>query len=593
MIAPQTQVHAVKGFRPYNGTSLDTPFFHILVEPLLPILKPVMAVIYAVRWQLSRPLQIRVLPSWFPFIDYPFLKTLPFLTLGQILLTLPLVALILSGYYFTFVSPDVERSGDIASYAIFATFLTANKSNSITAFFLGIPFERMIPYHNLSSLATVVLSFFHGYVAFAYGEGGASSGSLGLASDGSTAAGSASDASGDSGDRKLDSEDSAYGLMGPSPDLFKFLFDGSNNTSGSLLAISMIVLVLSSIFPIFRRKFFDLWLWTHILAAICVVIFCTMHEVTSIIFIAGWWALDILMRYLIMAGCRYPHKASLELVTDDILKVSFSRPEGFQYNAGQFVQVAFPDLGVFAFHPISISSAPHEALVTLHVRALGNWSKKLVQLAKEKGEVPILIEGPYGSLSMDIDDDSRYQMALLVSGGIGVTHCQSVAKSLLNDHRHGRKLKNLRFVWAMRDLEMLKVMAPLESQSNPVDIELPEFRTEIMDLSDSSKFSSTDESRPQRSEIVETDIFLTKASPSVPVTMDDGRSLFFGRPDLNAIVADMKERANQMGVTHVMVFGCGPKVLIDKLKDVCRQHSKTVVELQGVTFDIHEEIFDF
>jgi hypothetical protein len=63
------------------------------------------------------------------------------------------------GYYFIFVSPDVEKSGAMASYAIFATFLTANKTNSIAAFFFGIPFERMIPYHNLSSLATVVLFF--------------------------------------------------------------------------------------------------------------------------------------------------------------------------------------------------------------------------------------------------------------------------------------------------------------------------------------------------------------------------------------------------------------------------------------------------
>jgi NAD(P)H-flavin reductase len=90
-------------------------------------------------------------------------------------------------------------------------------------------------------------------------------------------------------------------------------------------------------------------------------------------------------------------EAKLELVTPEIVQVSFEKkPDGFQYNGGQFVQIAFPDLGVFAlFHPISISSSPHEPLVTLHVRALGNWAKRLVALAKKKNEVPILIEGLY------------------------------------------------------------------------------------------------------------------------------------------------------------------------------------------------------
>jgi NADPH oxidase len=546
---------------------LDASFFHILLEPLLPIFQAVMAVIYSTRWELSRPLQIRVFPSWFPFIDYPGIKDLPFLTIGQILLAIPLLILILSGYYFTIVSPDVETSGTVASFAIFATFLTANKSNSITAFLLGIPFERMIPYHNLSSLTTVILSLFHGYVAFAYGEGDR---------------------------RKLDSKDSQsgddqYGLTGSNPNLLKFLFDGDNNTSGALLALSMIALVLSSIFPIFRRKFFDFWLWTHILLALCVIIFCIMHEVTSIIFIALWWLLDILMRYLILAGCRYPHKARLELITDDIVKVSFTKPDGFQYNAGQFVQIAFPDLGLFAFHPISISSSPHESLVTLHVRGLGNWSKRLIELSKVKGEVPILLEGPYGSISMDLDDDNRYQMALLVSGGIGVTHTQSVAKSLLNDHSNGRKLKHLRFVWALRDLDMLQAMTPLEAPSTHVDIELmetSEFQTEVMNLS--SQLSMLDNTPQQQ--LVETDIFLTKASPDVPVTMDDGRNIYFGRPDLDAIVADVKEEAKKLGVTHVAVFGCGPKALVDKLKDACRQQSQI---MSKVKFDVHEEIFDF
>jgi predicted ferric reductase len=287
--------------------------------------------------------------------------------------------------------------------------------------------------------------------------------------------------------------------------------------------------------------------------------------------------LDIVMRYAIMASCRYPKMAQLELVTSDVVKVSFIKPSNFSYNAGQFVQVAFPDLSSYAFHPFSISSAPHEKVVTLHVRGLGNWTKKLVALAETKGEVPILIEGPYGVSSVNIDDHEKYQMALCVSGGIGVTHCASMAKSILNEHNRGRKLKQLRFIWVVRDLEMLKTMEPLEKSSDFLDIVLED-----------------SESGSKVSKLVQTDIFLTKASKDSPTTLEDGRQLHAGRPDLNKIIEDMREEAKVLGVTHVAVFGCGPEKMLDQLKATCRANSSTLMECEGgVHFDVHSEIFNY
>jgi hypothetical protein len=70
-------------FQRYHGATLDTPFIHILMEPILPFLRPVLKGIYSIRWELSRPLQIRVLPSYFPVIDFPGLKALPYITVSK------------------------------------------------------------------------------------------------------------------------------------------------------------------------------------------------------------------------------------------------------------------------------------------------------------------------------------------------------------------------------------------------------------------------------------------------------------------------------------------------------------------------------
>jgi predicted ferric reductase len=564
-------------FQRYHGTTLDTPFFHILMEPLLPFLRPVLKGIYSIRWELSRPLQIRVLPSYFPVIDFPGLKSLPYITIGQILLIIPLLAIFLAGYYLSFVQPDTTSSGKWTSYAIYATFLTASKTNSITALLLGISFERMIIYHNLSALTAVTLAFFHGYCNFAYNSG-----------------------------------ESQYGLSDPNTDLGKFLFDGNTNLMGSILTLSMIGLVTFSLFPIFRRKFFDFWLWTHVLFAFCVLIFAFLHGVHLILVVAFWWALDLVMRYVVMAGVVYSHKATLTVVKADIVMVSFPKPDNFNYNPGQFIQIAIPDIGLLAFHPISISSAPHEPLVTLHVRALGDWTKKLLKLAQEKDEVFVLMEGPYGALSVDIDDDTRYKMALCVSGGIGVTHCQSVAKSLLHDYCNGRHLTQVRFVWTIRDLSMLDFMPPLEDSVDLTGIEFESTRSNLelgsihsakgpnvevgmadtdIEVADSS-LSLPEEYHPLR--VIETDVFLTKVNEEESIHFkQDPRNFHFGRPNLNAIIQDVKEEAIRQGITHVMVFACGPKALVERTREACRVESKTLFEMKGVTFDVHEEIFEY
>ena len=549
-----------------HGCMLNAPFFHILLSPILPITRALWGRIFALRWHLSRPLQIHVTPKWIPFIDLPLLRSLPSLTLGQILLALPLVILIVASYYRAVATSDTAQAGEFTSYAIYATFLTASKTNSIVTLLFGIPFERLVPFHNLSALTAVVLACFHVYIAFV----------TGVPADG----------------RRL--EDSEYVLHGPDPNFFRFLFDGTTpNRTGSLMFLSILSMVITSIFPLFRRKFFDIWFWTHMALAVCVIIFAILHSVTLILMVAAWWAVDIVIRVVVMASCRYPTTAKLRRIGNDIVEISFQKPDSFQYNAGQFVQIALPDINILAFHPFSIASAPYESTVTMYVRALGGWTQKLLELAEKKDQVSLMMEGPYGSLSMDANNGNRYQMALCVCGGIGVTHCQSIAKALLKDHEKGRPLKHLRFVWAVRDLSILEVMPPLE---NLIDIELAQHNIDTTESLEVSLDAMSTEDRCDASPtLVDTHVFVTNTAKGYAKSgalQMDPRHIHFGRPNLEAIVQDLKVEAKQQGVTHVAVFGCGPKVMLDRLQEVCREKSSGVFECDGVTFEVHEEIFE-
>ena len=131
------------------------------------------------------------------------------------------------------------------------------------------------------------------------------------------------------------------------------------------------------------------------------------------------------------------------------------------------MKIAIPEISVFQWHPISISSSPYQQVVTLHIRKRGYWTKRIHDLAGMKSEISILLEGPFGSLAVDLTSTHRYAMMMLLSGGIGVTPMQSVAHQLMYEHEWGeRKLKKLWFVWTARDPQVMSSMDVVANHSN-------------------------------------------------------------------------------------------------------------------------------
>jgi predicted ferric reductase len=519
-----------------------------------------------------------------------------FATVGDLLLTLPLIIFFVKGYHSTFVVPSLDLSGKEATNAIYWAFLTATKSNSIFSLFLGIPFERMIPLHQFSALLAVVLGCFHVYVAYQYG-----------------------------GD---DDGDSKHADFGEDPNPVLFLGDGSTNLSGTILLGALGALVSMSVFANFRRIFFRLWYASHMVLGLLVLVGLFWHSVSSAVFVTAWWALDLAVRYGVMASWQYRTSATLRLIgqeegeegrarNEPAVEIRFAKPTGFDYNAGQFVQISIPKLGVYEFHPLTLSSAPHESHVTLHVRALGDWSDRLVKLAQESTSTDVLLEGPYGACAVDLSGDGeRYPVVLLVSGGIGVTPCQSIGKSLLHQHHTlGRPLQHMRFVWTVRNMRMVHDMPPLgggadfsSSTTNKAIRPQPSsgFATMVsMDEEDqSSAFEMTTsptavDDGPTAVPLVQVDIHCTRAATATapPAAANCQYNLHNGRPDLDALFEDMKEVARTLGIENVAVIGCGPIPLMRQLRACCLRHSTSIVggcgTDPGIFFDLHTEMFEF
>ncbi|KAK6935445.1 NADPH oxidase Respiratory burst [Dillenia turbinata] len=134
----------------------------------------------------------------------------------------------------------------------------------------------------------------------------------------------------------------------------------------------------------------------------------------------------------------------------NVLTLQMSEPPLFRYKSGQYMFVQCPAVSPFEWHPFSITSAPGDDYLSIHIRQLGDWTQELKRVFSEACEPPVagksgllradentkkslpklLIDGPYGAPAQDY---RKYDVLLLVGLGIGATPFISILKDLLNN----------------------------------------------------------------------------------------------------------------------------------------------------------------
>ncbi len=98
--------------------------------------------------------------------------------------------------------------------------------------------------------------------------------------------------------------------------------------------------------------------------------------------------------------------------------------------AGQFLFVRFMENGLNESHPFTISSAPHEDVLRLTVKACGDFTRDL--FANLKAGTAAIIEGAYGMFDYKTGGPKQ----IWVAGGIGVTPFLSFIRDLKTGLNH-------------------------------------------------------------------------------------------------------------------------------------------------------------
>jgi len=466
--------------------------------------------------------------------------------------------------------------------------------------------------------------------------------------------------------------------------------------SGYVLIGFMGALLLAFIPPL-RRRMWELFYRVHCMLALAVAVLITIHGGIYTWCGIGAWVFDVIFRYFYVTA-RNPTAATLVKLPAGVTKVSIKQNENFSFRPGQvrrldcaaeqkillrllttmmsasenmqYVFLCVPSISMFEWHPFSISSSPAQSKETrsieLHVRSVGTWTRWLEIFASLHGTIiDVMIDGPYGEVKVgckycvasslclvtmrpfsvcaqpQIDIESqKYSMFLLISGGIGVTPMQSLYNQLFNEHKRGRPLDLVWFVWSCRDqafghhfaqnltdeaenanetidahssesdCDSAKVDSMEQVSSLPICFQpclLSEFSTsqrvsQLMAAEPeqpseaSSKVPTTGEmaSLPgENHSSFHTNFYLTRGSKGgtgdVQESAAGTRHRFEnGRPNLNRTFLAMAAIAKEKNIPRVAVLTCGPPGLT---KDV-EAHCLLISALKKVQFDLHVESFE-
>ncbi|KAK1575091.1 hypothetical protein Q3G72_002508 [Acer saccharum] len=138
-------------------------------------------------------------------------------------------------------------------------------------------------------------------------------------------------------------------------------------------------------------------------------------------------------------------------VYPDLLALHMSKPKGFEYESGQYMFVNCSAVSPFEWHPFSITSAPGDDYLSVHIQVLGDWTRQLKTVFSKVPQPPhtgksetsreegsnsacrfpeIKIDGPYGAPAQDY---KTYDVVLLIGLGIGATPMISIVKDIVNN----------------------------------------------------------------------------------------------------------------------------------------------------------------
>ncbi|KAM9807754.1 dual oxidase 1 [Neosynchiropus ocellatus] len=354
-----------------------------------------------------------------------------------------------------------------------------------------------------------------------------------------------------------------------------WFFETVPGTTGVLLLLTLSFMYVFASRYFRRISFRGFWITHYLYVAVYFLTvihgsFALLQEPTFYIFLIPPALLFLLDKLISLSRKKVEIPVvRAELLPSGVTHLEFKRPQGFVYRSGQWVRVACLMLGTDEYHPFTLTSAPHEETLSLHIRAVGPWTTRLRELYSEEsllelGDYPKLyLDGPFGEGHQEWID---YEVSVLVGGGIGVTPFASILKDLVFKSSIKSKIqcKKVYFIWVTRTQRQFEWVSDIIREVEEMDaLELVSVHTYITQVAEKFDLRTT---------------MLYVCERHFQKVWN--RSLFtglrsvthFGRPPFVSFFSSLQEVHPE--VCKFGVFSCGPPGLTKNVEKACQQMNK-------------------
>ncbi|KAJ4889491.1 Riboflavin synthase-like superfamily protein [Raphanus sativus] len=431
---------------------------------------------------------------------------------------------------------------------------------------------------------------------------------------------------------------------------FKDLMTGAEGITGiSMVILTTIAFTLASTHfrrnrvslpaPLDRLTGFNAFWYTHHLLVI-VYIMLIVHG--TLLFFADKWYQKTTWMYISVPlllytaersirACRSNHYSvkilKVSMLPGEVLSIIMSKPPGFKYKSGQYIFLQCPTISRFEWHPFSITSAPGDEQLSVHIRTQGDWTEELQRVLTVGKDLStcvigrskfaahcnidlqdrpkLLVDGPYGAPAQDY---RSYDVLLLIGLGIGATPFISILKDLMNNSRDEqilnefsrsdfswnsytssyttptqistqgveKKAVKAHFYWVTREpgsVEWFRgVMEEISDMDFRGQIELHNYLTSVYDEGDA------------RSTLIKMVQALNHAKHGVDILSGTRVRTHFARPNWKEVFGSI---ARKHPNSTVGVFYCGIPTVAKELKKQAQEMSQKTT----TRFEFHKENF--
>ena len=318
-----------------------------------------------------------------------------------------------------------------------------------------------------------------------------------------------------------------------------FLFSRLESTMGSIASLLIFFMSIMAL-PIIRKKYFELFYYSHKILLFCITVTSALHYILCFYLILPSFLLyiiDLIVKFI----------KTYKIIYTKIQRFEFQDENNTKYNlitlvtkrnlklidAGSYFFICNKKISKYEFHPVSLVKQQQNTILFC-IKDLGNnsWSSKFDE---NEDNNEIYIQGPYNNFDRSFINN-KYKKIILISNGIGITPMINIFEEICNLSNSNRLsiLEKINFVWIIPHhsfIEPFKYILDRQKTISKIEIDIK--------------------------------IFITKTSENLEVE-NNNYNIFYRKPMIESEVTNMT-----LTEKDVCVLACGSTSLLFDIELVC------------------------